>query len=73
MLQKCSWKASGSFKKSYRFKNLPEDEKQRLVQYRKKYYKIWKKRTASQTKTDWCFLASNNFRDFARYIYKTIS
>ena len=25
------------------YKNLPEDEKQRLIEYRKKYYKIRKK------------------------------
>ena len=37
-----------------RYKNLPEDEKQRLAEYRKKY-KLWKNKTASQIKTDWCF------------------
>ena len=31
-----------------KYKNLPEDEKQRLVEYRKKDYKIWKNKTVSQ-------------------------
>ena len=30
-----------------RQKNLSEVEKQRLVEYRKKYYKIWKNKNAS--------------------------
>ena len=33
-----------------RYKNLAKDEKQRLVEYRKKY-KIWKRKTTSQKKT----------------------
>lgn len=32
-------------------KNLPEDEKRRFVEYRKKYYKTWKNKTASQGRT----------------------
>ena len=32
-----------------RDKNLPEDEKQRLAEYRKKY-KLWKNKTASTNK-----------------------
>ena len=34
-----------------RYKNPLEDEKQRLAEYRTKYYKIWKNKTASQVKT----------------------
>lgn len=32
-------------------KNLPEDEKRTFVEYRKKYYKTWKNKTASQRRT----------------------
>ena len=31
---------------------LPEYEKQKLFEYRKKYYKIWKNKNASQIKID---------------------
>ena len=31
------------------YKNLSEDEKQRLVEYRKIFNKIWKNKTASKT------------------------
>ena len=34
------------------FENFPEDENQSIVEYWKKYYKIWKNKTASQLKTD---------------------
>ena len=43
------------------YKNIPEDEKQSLVEYRKNYSKTWKIRTVSQMKTDWCFLATQDF------------
>lgn len=29
------------------YKNFPEDGKQRFIEYRKKYYEIWKKKKAS--------------------------
>ena len=38
-----------------KYKTLPEDEKQKLVAYRKKYYKIWENKNASQIQTDRCF------------------
>ena len=41
--------ASGDGHKQY--KNLSEDEKQKLAEYRKKYYKIQKNKNASQIKT----------------------
>ena len=34
------------------YKNLFEDEMQKLVECKKKYYKIWKNKNASQIKTD---------------------
>ena len=34
------------------YKSLPEDEKQSLAKYRKKYYKTWKNKAGSQIKTD---------------------
>ena len=39
-----------------RYKNLSEDENQKLVEYRKKYYKIWKYKSDLQINTDWRFL-----------------
>ena len=33
------------------YENLPEDEKQRKVEYRKKYYKIWRNKNTSQIKS----------------------
>ena len=35
-----------------RYKNLSEDENQKLVEYRKKYYKIWKYKSDLQINTD---------------------
>ena len=33
------------------YENLSEDEKQRQVEYRKKYYKIWRNKNTSQIKS----------------------
>ena len=33
------------------YENLPEDEKQRKVEYRKKYYKTWRNKNTSQIKS----------------------
>ena len=38
------------------YKNESEDEKQKLVEYRKKYYAIVKNKNASEIKTGCCFL-----------------
>ena len=38
--------------------------KNRLVQYRKKHYKVWQNRITSQIKSDSCFLASNQTQNF---------
>ena len=41
-------------RQQYRFElyeNLSEDEKQRQVEYRKKYYKIWRNKNTSQIKS----------------------
>ena len=38
------------------YKNESEDEKQKLVEYRKKYYEIVKNKNASEIKTGCCFL-----------------
>ena len=46
-----------------KYKNLPDDEKQRLVDYRKQIIK-YGKITASQVKSDWCYLVSNLTQDF---------
>ena len=71
------WKVSRSFwrrkteNEEYgdeQYKNFPEDEKQRLVEYRKKCYKTMKSKTASQIKTDSFFLANNHEEDFFRRI-----
>ena len=35
-----------------RYKNLSEDEIQRIVEYRKKFYKVWKNKNASKTNND---------------------
>ena len=37
-------------------KNFPDHEKQWLVEYRKKYYEVWKTKTTSEMKSDsWFF------------------
>ena len=36
-------------------KNIPEGEKQKLDEYRKKYYEVWKNKTTSQRKSDKSF------------------
>ena len=33
------------------YKNLPEDEENRIAEYRKKYFKIWENKAASKIKT----------------------
>ena len=38
-----------------RYKNLSKDENQKLVEYRKKYYKIWKNKKCFTNK-DWLML-----------------
>ena len=38
-----------------RYKNFSWHEKQRLIEYGKKYYKTWKNKTSWQIKTEWCF------------------
>ena len=43
---------------SQEYKNLFEDEKQRLVGYGKNNIKCWKIKKASQIKTDWCLINS---------------
>ena len=56
-LQKCLMKTSKSFWRLQRkkwqygceqYKNLSENEKQRLTEYRKKSYEMWKNKNASQ-------------------------
>ena len=62
------WKVSRSFwrKKQTReygckqYKNLCEYEKQKLVEYRKEYYEVWKNKTSSKIKSEWCFLFRNH-------------
>ena len=34
------------------YKTFSQDKKQRLVEYRKKYYEVWKNKTSSQIKSD---------------------
>ena len=41
-----------SFLRKEKQKHFPEDKKQSLVEYRKKYHKILKNGTTSQLKTD---------------------
>ena len=41
------------------YKNSPEDEKQKLVEYRRKH-KTGKSKNTSQIKTDWCFIIIKN-------------
>ena len=48
----------------YIYSTFLNKHKNFFIEHRKMYYKIWKNRTASRIKTDWCVLGSDCTHDF---------